>query len=145
MQTPARVALLLVPALLLTFACIVPVRDYSVDEIASVGSLDELMDVQATVAEPRFDLADERSDGRLTDAEFAEFEDLAVRLAATARRIPEFATGDTADPGFVAYARTLEDQATELGTLVSARDGTQVVALALAIETTCKDCHWDYR
>lgn len=134
---------MLVPAAVLLgiAACTVPLRDYPVDQIAQVGQLDELMDVQDTVTSSRFSLASDRRGQELSADEFVEFEDMATRLAACAQHLPDFSKG----PGFDDYANTLLGQARDLGTYAAARDSAHVIETTLAIKQTCWDCHWDYR
>jgi cytochrome c556 len=122
-------------------SCHAPKKDYDAKQIASVGSLDELMDVQATVADPRFKLARKLKGKELNDAQFAEFVDMGSRLGATSKRLEYFSKG----PGFDQYVKKLATQAAELEKAARGRNGPATTDTALAIKNTCAACHGEFK
>jgi len=133
-------ALVLLVLIVSILACSAPKRGYSVDQIAAVEDLEELMYVQATVADPRFRLAKGLEADAVTDAQFAEFADMGKRLGATTKVLPRFSMGK----GFKKYAQRMAEQSAELERLALAKDG-KAAAVALGIKKTCAACHDDYR
>lgn len=128
-------------ALLIGAACAAPTRDFDAEQIRAVVDFEELMYVNATVADPRFKLAAELEGSVPTDAQWEEFADMAKRLQATSRQGLTFGKGD----GFDAYFEQLIGQAEELGRAVEAREAEKTFDLAFDIKSTCRDCHKDYR
>lgn len=124
-----------------SLSCRAPRRDYDAARIADVKSLEELMDVQATVADPRFKLARKVHGKPLTDAQFAEFVDMGSRLQVTAKRMSAFSQG----PGFDRYANDLASQAAELERAARGHDGPTTTGTALKIKKTCAACHGEFR
>jgi hypothetical protein len=122
-------------------SCSPPRRDYDEATIAGVDDLEELMDVQATVADPRFRRAREVAEGSLTAADFPEFVDMGRRLAATGRRLAAFGKA----PRFLAYGAEQVRLATELTRVAQAGDGPETARVALAIRQVCADCHQEFR
>jgi cytochrome c556 len=122
-------------------SCHAPKRDYDAKQIAAVGNIKELMDVQATVADPRFKLARKLKGKEITDAQFAEFVDMGSRLGATSKRLEYFSKG----AGFDKYAKTLGTQAAELEKAARGRNGPATTDTALAIKNTCAACHGEYK
>ena len=126
---------------LLLVCCSVPVRDYTVEQIGVVEKLDELMHVQATVADPRFKLAAARAGQDLTDEEWGQFADMGTRLTATVRRIAKFSKG--AD--FDRWNAQLGDQAARLRRLVRERQRDASLQLVGEMRKTCADCHRQFK
>jgi hypothetical protein len=134
-------ALSIAALLLAASACSAPVRDLDAEAIESLTDLDELMDVNATVADPRFKLAKSLADRTPTESEWAEFIDMGTRLQVTARHAKRFSMGE----GFDGFLRQLEGQAKSLEDAARARDKRATVDLAAAIKGTCKACHDEYK
>ncbi len=142
-MTKPSLATALAGAALITLlgACSPPERDYEEDRILQVKDLEELMYVQATVADRRFRLARRVDPQKITKAQFAEFEDMGRRLRASARVLPQFSKG----PGFDAYTKQLDARSRELERAAKARDGKAVVELAGQIKQVCTACHDEFR
>jgi len=131
----------LVACFLAFAACAAPERDMAADEIAALDDFEELMWVKATVADPRFDLAEELEGATLEDDQWAEFADMGRRLQLTSAKGIEFGKG----AGFDAYFEQLAEQAAALETAAADRDAQRTLSLALGIKDTCKACHREYR
>lgn len=138
MSKPSASSCLGVLATLSLVAACVPKRDLPPDQIEKLGKLSEVMDVQATVADPQFTKIDQRS---YTDEDWAAFTDLATRLRATSRKTKEFSKG----PEFDAFADRLGGQAEALGTAASAKDAAQASKSLGEMKATCKGCHSKFR
>jgi hypothetical protein len=122
-------------------ACSPPKRDYDEEHILQVTDLEELMYVQATVADRRFRLARRVDPEKMTSAQFAEFEDMGRRLQASTRVLPKFSKG----PGFDAYIKQLDARSRELERAAKARDGQATVDLAGQVKQVCAACHDEFR
>ena len=122
-------------------ACSPPERDYDEKQILQVKDLEELMYVQATVADRRFRLARRVDPQAMTPAQFAEFEDMGRRLEASTRVLPRFSKG----PGFDAYVEQLASRSRELERAAKARDGKATVDLAGQVKQVCAACHDEFR
>lgn len=83
-------------------------RDVPAKDIPGLGKLDEVMDVQATVADPQFSKIGAASYG---DADYAAFADVSERIQATSLKTKSFSKG----PGFDALADRLGEVAKRLG------------------------------
>ena len=111
MMTASQTAALACAVLIaLLGGCSPPERDYGEERILQVKDLEELMYVQATVADRRFRLARRVDSQSMTPAQFAEFEDMGRRLRASTRVLPKFSKG----PGFDAYVEQLATRSGEL-------------------------------
>lgn len=128
-------------ALALVVACAAPQRDYTIDQIAEVDNLEELMDVQATVADPRFKLARSLEGQDFSDEDWAQFADMATRLQATTERCKKFSPG--AD--FDRWNLDLQQQAIKLTTAVKARNSATSLKLVGGMRKTCAACHRKYK
>ena len=84
-----RLVLVLGVPLLALPAC-APKRHVTVEEIGKLGKLSEVMDAQATYADPMFKKRDQAA---FTDAEYAELTDASARLQATSLKIKDFSKG----------------------------------------------------
>jgi cytochrome c556 len=118
-------------------AC-VPHRDVPVQDIPKLGNLEEVMDVQATVADPQFKKIGQET---YSDVDFAAFADVSSRLQATSAKVKDFTKG----PGFDALADRLRDEATTLGTAASAKNAKGSSDALAAMKATCKECHKSFR
>ncbi|MDB4997914.1 MAG: hypothetical protein JWM74_5346 [Myxococcaceae bacterium] len=132
----------LVLGLLLTvpvfFGCAPPHRDLPPDQIEKLGKLEEVMDVQATVADPQFKKIDQ---GSYTDADWAAFADTGNRLQATSKKILSFTKG----PEFDAFANQLHVNAEKLSSAAAAKDAKAASDTLASIKATCKECHSKFR
>ncbi len=132
-------------ALTLLVACAPPKRDFDDEQIKSVADFDELMWVQATVADPRFELAEKSTRESLTKEHLEAFRDMGHRLRIAARRMPAFREELMVDDGFVRFAQQQQEKAEMLEMAAQAGDRKVVLDLALSIRTTCAACHVAYR
>jgi hypothetical protein len=122
--------LLLVP---LAAAC-VPHRDLTVAQIAGVANLTEVMDVQATVADPQWSKIHKTG---YSDADWAALQDMALRIQATSAKAKQYSKG----PMFDDFALRLHTHAEELQAAFSARNETGAATALSAMKETCKECH----
>jgi hypothetical protein len=119
-------------------ACAPPKRDLQPAQIDSLGKLDEVMDVQATVADPQFKKIGAAS---YSDADWAGFADAGNRLQATSHKILQFSKG----PGFDKLADQLHTLAGTLSTAAAAKDAAGASNALAQIKATCKSCHSQFR
>lgn len=140
MRAPFSLSFVLLGAVCLSAAALAcaPKRDIPVEQIPKVASLEELMDVQATVADPQFKKIDAASYG---DADWAAFTDAGSRIQATSTKAKEFSKG----PGFDALADRLNEKAKALSAAAAAKD-QKAASLALTeMRATCKECHSQFK
>ena len=135
---PSAVVSLLSFVLVSLFGCAPPHRDYTPDQIDQTGKLDEIMDVQATVADPQFKKIDK---GAYDDQDWAAFADMSNRLQHTSKKIHQFSKG----PGMDALADQLHANAEKLGQAATAKDAKAASDDLAAIKATCKQCHKQFR
>lgn len=130
--------------LLLTFAvgCLPkPKQSYTVEQIPQIGSLEELMRVQAATMDPLFG---KRDQGRYSPEEFTAFGDAGRRIKASAGTVRErFAKGHK--PSFTTYAEQLATQADALVTAAEASDAAKSAQALTAMRDTCRSCHRENR
>jgi cytochrome c556 len=124
-------------AVLLAAAC-VPHRDLQPDQIDKLGALDDVMDVQATVADPQFKKAGQE---KYDDADWTAFADVGNRIQATSRKIHQFSKG----PEFDAFADRLHGNAEALSKAAAAKDAKGASEALVAMKTTCKECHSKFK
>jgi cytochrome c556 len=116
-----------------------PPKNYTpVAEIPGIKTLSELMDAQATAADPQFGKAEQAS---FTDAEYTELAAAGAKLDATSKHIKDFTKG--AD--FDALAAKLNGNANALSTAAAGKDAAGARAALTAMKATCKECHAKYR
>ncbi|MEZ4312494.1 MAG: cytochrome c [Polyangiaceae bacterium] len=131
-------AALTASAALAVIACGPPVKNTPVAEIPKLTTLDEVMDNQATTADPQFKKIGNAS---FTDEDFAAFAEAAQRLAATSLKTKDFSKG----PDFDALAMKLNGTAEALGKAAEAKDGAAANAALTEMKATCKECHSKFR
>ncbi len=115
-------------------ACVPPQRDLTVAQIATVTSMEDLMQVQSTVADPQFLKIGKKG---YTDADWASFQDAATRIAATSERSKELSKG----PEFSKLATQLKVNADQLGAAAAAKSEANASTALAAMQATCKECH----
>ena len=121
----------------LAVAC-APKREITVEQVPTIAKLGELMDAQATIADPQFK---KRNQASFTDAEFASFAELSTKLQATSLKAKDFTKG----PGFDTFAVQLHDRAADLGTAAVAKDAAAARKALTDMKMTCKECHTKFR
>lgn len=130
-----RIAPLLIAALA---ACAAPRRPMAVEAVSRVKTLEELMYVQATYADPQFKKIDA---GVFSDADFAALIDAARHLQASSQRLSAFSKGAEFD----ALAGQLGEQARSLETAAQAKDAPGARQALSAMKQACKTCHTKFR
>jgi len=118
-------------------ACVAK-RLVTVDEVKNLTTLEQVMEAQATYADPQFK---KRGQASFTDEEFATFADVAVRLQATGLKTKDFSKG----PGFDELAVRVHDRAVDLGTAAAAKDAAGARKALTDIKASCKECHSKFR
>src|SRR5690349_9425564 len=79
----------------LAAACAPPTRDVAAADVPKLTNLKEVMDVQATIADPQFKkVGDEAT---YTDADYKAFEEVSNRILATSTKIKEYSKGPDFD------------------------------------------------
>jgi hypothetical protein len=130
----AAVALSCVPA---------PQKAYSPAEISGIESLEELMRVNASKADPLFG---KREQASFTEAEFASMADTGVMVEASGNRIAErFGGQGEYDDGFVAYAKALAGHGKALADAAGSKDAAAAGKALTDMRNTCKACHGVYK
>jgi cytochrome c556 len=121
----------------LASAC-VPHRDVPANDVPKLTSLKEVMDVQATVADPQMSKAGQST---YADADWTAFADLASRIQATSTKAKEFSKG----PEFDQFADRLNGTAKALGTATEAKDAAGASKALGDMKATCKECHKKFK
>jgi hypothetical protein len=129
----------LVVALASSFvACGPPHRDVAVADVPKLTSLEELMDVQATVADPQMKKAGQAT---YSDADFASFADVSARIMATSTKAKEFTKG----PGYDTFADSLHEAAASLGKAAGGKDAKAASEALASMKASCKGCHSKFK
>jgi cytochrome c556 len=136
MEGNMRVLILAVGALSLV-AC-VKQRNLTTEEIPKLTKLDDVMDVQSTVADPQFKKIGQAS---YSDADWAAFADTSARIQSTALKIKDFSKG----AGFDALAVELNEKAKALGDAATAKDAAGASKALAEMKATCKSCHKQFK
>lgn len=134
MQAPRLVLVLSLAA----FAACVPHRDLPPDQIKSLTKLSDVMDVQATIADPQMKKADK---GAYDDADWAAFADVGSRIQVTSTKIKDFSKGAEFD----GLANQLNMQASALSTAAQAKDAAKASAALTGMKAVCKECHSKFK
>jgi hypothetical protein len=116
----------------LALAC-VPHRDVPANEIPKLTALKDVMDVQATVADPQMSKAGQAS---YTDADWSAFADVATRIQATSTKAKDFSKG----PEFDQLADRLNGTAVALGKAAEEKDAAAASKALGDMKATCKAC-----
>ena len=119
-------------------AACVPKRDLPPDQITKLTKLDEVMDVQATVADPQFKKIGEPT---YVDADWAAFTDLGSRIQVTAAKAKDFSKG----PDFDKLADQLAGKAKALSAAAAAKDAGGASTALTEMKATCKECHSKFK
>ena len=119
-------------------ACGPPHRDVPAADVAKLPSLDQVMDVQATIADPEMKKAGAPS---YTDADYAAFAEVSNRIQATSTKAKEFSKG----PDFDKLADKLHETAVTLGKAAAAKDQKGSSDALATMKATCKECHSKFK
>jgi cytochrome c556 len=136
MRSPLRT--LLAPLVPIVVAACVPHRDLPPAEIVKLQKLSDVMDVQATVADPQFKKMDQ---GAYSDADWAGFADCGARLQVTSMKAKDFSKG----PRFDALAQALHDDAASLSAAAQNKDAAGAAKALSDMKAACKLCHHEFR
>lgn len=133
-----RLSLLSWFALAAGLSACAPHREVTPEQVQALTKLTDVMDAQATYADPMFAKRNQKS---FTDAEFAMFIDGSARLQSTSLKAKDFSKG----PGFDALAVQLHDQAAALGAAGQSKDAGAASKALTDMKQTCKECHSKFR
>jgi cytochrome c556 len=122
----------------LVTACSPAHRDVPAKDVPSLGSLEDVMQVQATVADPWFAKASAKT---FTDADFTTLADVGDRIQATGARTKSFSKG----PAFDALADRLGGTGKQLAEAAARKDAAGASVALVAMKATCKECHSAFR
>ncbi|MFO0553408.1 MAG: cytochrome c [Polyangiaceae bacterium] len=114
-------------------ACHKPL-DAPLADIPKLGSLEEVMRANETVAGSKWSLIGKAS---YSDDEFTQLKDVAARVDALSERAKAFSKG----PEFDALAIRLGEKAKALGAAAEAKDAAAASTALEGMKKTCKDCH----
>jgi cytochrome c556 len=119
-------------------ACGPPHRDVPAADVPKLTSLEHVMDVQATIADPQMKKAGAAS---YTDADYADFAEVSNRIQATSTKAKEFSKG----PEFDKLADRLHETAAALGKAAAAKDQKASSEALATMKATCKECHSKFK
>jgi len=125
-------------ATLASLHCGAPVKNTPVADIPKLTSLEDVMDNQATVADPQMKKAGQAS---YTDEDWAAFADLSTRIQATSLKIKDFSKG----PEFDALAMQLNAKAKAIGDATASKNVAAASTALAEMKATCKACHSKFR
>lgn len=134
---PAVHSLLLVSLVLAGIAhaaCGPPRVDVAAADVPKLKSLSEVMDAQATIADPEMK---KKGAASYTDADYAAFAEVSNRIQATSIKAKEFSKG----PEFDKLADQLHETAVALGKAAAAKDAKASSDSLTSMNATCKECH----
>jgi cytochrome c556 len=107
-------------------------------DIAKLTKLDDVMDNQATAADPELKKIGQ---GAYGDADWAAFAAASERIQATSLKIKDFSKG----PEFDGLAMQLNAKAKALGVAAGAKDAAGASGALGDMKATCKACHSKFR
>jgi len=119
-------------------ACAPPQRDVAAAAVPQLKSLEEVMDVQATIADPQLKKA---GNAQYAAADYAAFAEVSNRIQATSTKAKEFTRG----PDFDKLADQLHETAVKLGAAAGAKDAKGSSDALAAMKATCKECHGKFK
>ncbi len=123
---------------LLACGCAPPIKHVEVADIPKLTKLEDVMDAQATYADPQFKKI---GFGAYSEADYAAFADVAARIAATSDKIKDFSKGAEFD----ALAMKLKEKAAALGSAAQAKSSADAGRALAEMKATCKECHSKFR
>ncbi len=125
----------------LASAC-VPYKNPPLADIQKLTTLSDVMDAQATIADPMWSKI---GDHQYEDKDWAAFRDVSERIRATAARTKELGADAKRPPRFGELADRLGAAAAALGKATEAKDGDQASQALADMKATCKACHSEMR
>lgn len=115
-------------------ACGAPYKNTPIPEIAALTTLEDVMDNQATTADPQFKKIGLET---YTDEDFTAFAQASERLLATSVKTKDFSKG----PEFDALADRVHEKAGALGKAAAGKDAKAASAALADMKAACKECH----
>jgi len=106
--------------------------------VPKLTSLSELMDSQATIADPEMKKA---GAAVYADTDYAAFTEVSNRIQATSTKAKDFSKG----PDFDKLADKLHEVAASLGKAAAAKDAKASSDSLAAMKATCKECHSKFK
>lgn len=137
MQRPQLAAVLAV----LACSC-VPYKNPPLGDIQKLATLSDVMDSQATIADPMWSKIGEH---KYEDKDWAAFRDVSERIQATAGRAKELGVQMKKPPRFGELADKLAAAAAALGKATEAKDADLASQALTDMKATCKTCHSELR
>jgi len=125
-------------AFALLLAACVSAKTTPLSDIPGLTKLDDVMDNQATTADPQFKKIGQAS---FDTAELAALTVASERLQATSLKTKDFAKTNKNPAAFEALAMKLNEKAKALGTAAGAKDAKAINAALGEMKATCKECH----
>lgn len=138
MQTSILAAVVALSSVAGLISCGPPIKNTPIAEIPSLGTLTDVMDNQATTADPQFKKA---GNDAFTDEDYAGFAQASERLLATSLKMKDFSKG----PEFDAFAMKVHEKAEALGKAAAAKDAKAASAALTEMKAACKECHSKFR
>jgi len=119
-------------------SCGPPKNNVPLEDIPKIAKLKDLMDAQATFADPQFKKIGKAPYG---DADFASFADTGKKIDATSTKLKDFSMGGTFDE----LAARLNEKARALEAAGEAKDAAAAEKALTEMKATCKECHKTWR
>ncbi len=141
MKLPMKLVLLFVLSLA-PLACVPrPKQDYTLEQLGSLDSLEELMRVQAHTADPLFAKREQTS---FTEQELGAVRQASRRIQVTATRLRDGFARDY-PPSFAAHAGRLLTAATALQQAAEARQTAAAGVALKSMREACASCHRKFK
>ena len=137
-STPGTALVLVLVLALCAGAGCVPKRDLAPDQIEKLDKLKDVMDVQATVADPAFKKI---GDSAYSEQDWVMFADVGSRIQVTSRKAHQFSKG----PEFDKLADQLAGKAKALSAAAAAKDPGAASTALTEMKATCKECHSKFK
>ncbi len=125
-------------ALGLALGCAPPKLSTPLTDIPHLKTLAEVMDDQATIADPQFRKIGQAS---FSDDDFTALAQVGERIQVTSTKIKDFSKG----PEFDAFAMQLNGHAKALQDASTAKDSAAAGKALADMKATCKACHKAFR
>lgn len=121
-----------------TISCVPrPKQDYSIEQLAGLDSIKELMHVQAAVIDHLFAKKKQTS---FSDSELQEMVHAAQKITVTSQVLRD-RLASRYDPRFGGFATQLHESARELRTHAEAKQAEKIGSTLEAMRLACKGCH----
>ncbi|CAN5254118.1 hypothetical protein BH09MYX1_BH09MYX1_67470 [soil metagenome] len=121
-------------ALAIAAGCAPPKNNTPVADIPKITKLSEVMEAQATTADPQFSKRDQEA---FTAEEFAALGETGAKIEATSTHLKDFSKG----PEWDALALRLNGTAVALSKAATDKDAAGARKALTEMKATCKECH----